>query len=250
MPDALIQEIRDRFEYAKAAWQEIRQEGAKDMRFVAGDPWDENDKKQRKNRPSVAPEEMGQYFNQVINNLRANPRGMRFTPRGNGASADGARFYQNKARETEYRSHAKIAYIAAAENAIQRSYGFLRLATNYASHRSGNQEIWIEDFPDPDMVLPDPDAKRPDSSDMQFCFVLQWDGAARVQTRARQGRDDHSTSSDFSVDVPAIGFRARRSCWRSTGRSRRARGSCCSCSRPCRSCPPMAIARRAAAARR
>jgi hypothetical protein len=201
MPDALIQEIRDRFEYAKAAWQDIRTEGAKDMRFVAGDPWDQADKDQRKDRPTVAPEEMGQYFNQVVNNLRANPRGMRFTPRGNGASPEGARFYQNKARETEYRSHAKIAYIAAAENAIQRSYGFVRVNTRYASSRSANQEIWIEDLPDPDVVLPDPDAKRPDSSDMQFCFVLNWTEQAELK---RRRSDLTVTNFDaLAVDVPA-----------------------------------------------
>lgn len=174
MADEILEEIRTRYEAAKGAWADIRKEGETDMRFVAGNPWNADDEEDREDRPMVAPEEMGQYFNQVINQLRANPRGMHFAPTGNGATPAGARFYQNKARETEYRSHAKIAYIAAAENAIQRSYGFLRVNTRYASPRSANQEIWIEDIPDPDMVLPDPDAKRPDSSDMKYCFVLEW----------------------------------------------------------------------------
>jgi hypothetical protein len=194
MADALIAEITERFDYARNAWREIRDEGAKDMKFVSGDPWDELDKQQRKNRPTVAPEEMGQYFNQVINQLLRNPRGMVFHPRGNGATEAGARFYQNKARETEYRSHAKVAYIAAAENAIQRSYGSLRLTTQFASPRSANQEIWIEDMPDPDMLLVDPDAKRPDSSDMEWAFVLQW----VEQKEHQRGLGKHSIVKDFS----------------------------------------------------
>lgn len=195
----LLKEIRERYAYAKAAWREIRDEAAKDMRYVAGDPWDDADKTARKNRPTVAPEEMGQYFNQVINNLRANPRGMRFTPRGNGASEEGARFYQNKAREVEYRSHAKFAYITAAENAIQRSYGFVGLTTDYTSPRSANQDIVIRAFPDPDVVLPDPDALRADSSDMRYCFVLQWD----EQSEFKRQRDPKvSNFHDFSANYP------------------------------------------------
>lgn len=170
----VLEEIRESFEYDRNKWEPIRKNGKKNMQFVAGDPWDAEDKKLRDGRPTVAPEEMGQYFNQVINQLRANPRGMKFAPTGNGASEAGARFYQNKAREIEYRSHAKVAYIAAAENAIQRSYGFLRVNVRYGSPRSPNQELVIEDFPNPDMVMPDTDAKRPDSSDAKRFWVFEW----------------------------------------------------------------------------
>lgn len=172
--DKLLETIDERLTYATDMWREIREQARIDMRFVAGDPWDQADKDQRAGRPMIAPEEMGQYFNQVINDLRANPRGMKFSPVGNGANDKTAEFYQDKAREIEYRSHAKIAYLAAAENAIQRSYGFCRVTTKYVSDRSSNQELWIESLPNPDLVLPDPDALRPDSSDIKYCFVLQW----------------------------------------------------------------------------
>lgn len=190
MSDAnILQEIRERKELADNAWLDIRKEAAVDMKFVGGDPWDENDKKQRDKRPSVAPEEMGQYFNQVINGLMANPRGMKFSPVGNGANDDGAKFYQNKARETEYRSNAPIAYITAATNAIQRSYGYLRVNTRYAGPRSANQEIWIEAMPDPDLVLIDPEAKTPDSSDMTHAFVASWTSQSEHgRGRGKSGR--------------------------------------------------------------
>lgn len=188
MPDALLTELTERYEYGRNAWQDIRKEGATDMQFVAGDPWDANDKEQRKNRPTIAPEEMGQYFNQVINHLWSNPRGMQFAPVGRGASEKGARFYQNKAREIEYRSHAKIAYTTAAADAIQRSYGYVRLLTKHASPYTSNQEIWIEAVPDPDMVEPDYDAKRPDSSDMQYCFVKEWRDQKEFKRQFRKAK--------------------------------------------------------------
>lgn len=174
MANDVLDVALERYEYTKTAWHDIRAEAAIDMQYVAGDPWDADDKTQRKGRPTIAPEEMGQYFNQVINQLWANPRGMKFAPRGNGASEAGARFYQNKAREIEYRSHAKVAYITAAADAIQRSYGFVRVNARYASPRSANQELWIEAMPDPDMVSMDPDAKSPDSSDATYAFVEEW----------------------------------------------------------------------------
>lgn len=170
----ILDDLLDRHEYHQTKWQDSRTEAETDMRFVAGNPWDADDETHRKGRPTIAPEEMGQYFNQVINQLWANPRGMKFAPRGGGASEAGARFYQNKAREIEYRSHAKVAYITAAADAIQRSYGFVRVVAKYASPRSANQELWIEACPNPDMVSPDPDAKSPDSSDMRDCFVEEW----------------------------------------------------------------------------
>ena len=170
----ILDDLRERYEYGKREWQPIRKEAATDMAYVAGDPWDADDKIQRAGRPTIAPEEMGQYFNQVINQLWANPRGMKFAPRGNGASEAGARFYQNKAREIEYRSHAKVGYITAASDAIQRSYGFVGIAARYASPRSANQELWIEAKPDPDMITIDPEALSPDSSDMTWAFEEEW----------------------------------------------------------------------------
>lgn len=197
----ILTEIRERKEYAQSAWQDIRREAAVDMAYVSGDPWDADDKKQRKNRPTIAPEEMGQYFNQVINHLWANPRGMKFSPVGNGASAAGARFYQNKAREIEYRSHAKIGYTGAASDALHRSYGFVRVTTRYASPRSANQELWIDPVPDPDMVSPDPDAKRSDSSDMQYCFVEEWTDQKEFKRQHKKAKVQNF--SDWASQHPA-----------------------------------------------
>jgi hypothetical protein len=170
----ILKEIRERYDYAKREWSDIRAEAAIDMQFVKGNPWSEEDRRIRgDDRPRIAPEEMSQYRNQVTNALLANPRGMKFAPAGGGASQKSAEFYEGKGREIEYRSHAVEAYIGAAENVLQRSYGYWRVATRYVGPRSANQEIWIEGFPDPDVVLPDPDAKRRTSEDMKFCFVLE-----------------------------------------------------------------------------
>jgi hypothetical protein len=173
--DADLRELRELFSYDTQQWQDIRDAGAEDMRAVSGDPWDPEDRRQREdaNRPCLSLDELSQYVNQVINELRANKRAVKFAPVGNGANDDTASFYGDKMREIEYRSRAQIAYITAAENAIQRSYGFVRVSTRYEHARSMNQDIWVDAVHDPDAVTPDPEAVMPDLSDMTRCWVRQ-----------------------------------------------------------------------------
>jgi len=44
----LLLEIRDRYKYASEAWEEIRKERQKDMRYICGDPWEAEDRKAAK----------------------------------------------------------------------------------------------------------------------------------------------------------------------------------------------------------
>lgn len=120
--DSQVVEIRERYDYDLNEWRPIRDEAKKDMRFVAGDPWEPGERKAREEakRPCLAPDELNQYFNQAINDIRANPRAAKFTPQGNGATDETAEFYANKWREIEYRSKSPIVYTPAFENAIHR----------------------------------------------------------------------------------------------------------------------------------
>lgn len=171
----LLTELRSRFEYATAEWAAIRAEAAIDMRYVSGDPWDKKERDQREaaGRPCLALDELGQHFNQVINGVRSNKRAIKFSATGNGATEKSAQFYTDHTREIEYRSHAQVVYTTAFQDAIHRGYGFCRLKTEYESDRSFNQQLALEPLVNPDMVLPDPDALRPDSSDMKYCFVIE-----------------------------------------------------------------------------
>lgn len=170
-----VQELRQLFADDTAEWQAIREEGATDMRHVAGDPWDPKDREQRRKsgRPCLALDELSQYTNQVVNEVRANKRAVKFAPVGNGANDKSAEFYADKMREIEYRSRAQIAYTTAFGDAVQRSYGFCRVSTRYEHSRSVNQDIWIDPVHNPDLITPDPYALMPDLSDMKHCWVRE-----------------------------------------------------------------------------
>lgn len=189
---ALLREITAAYDNDVNEWDDIQREGQKDVQVLSGGVWealDEAGAKQRKaaKRPMLAPDEISQFTNQVVNDLLANPRGIKFSPTGGGASKEGADLYQNKTREIEYRSHAVQAYGLAAQNMVERGYGYIRVNKRYvkagAYHDDDlaqpdpalfNQELCIDGVPNPDMILPDPYAQRTDLSDMKRCFVLEW----------------------------------------------------------------------------
>lgn len=150
---------------------DIKDEARRDMEFVSGNPWTDADKAQRlkSGRPIVTFDEFGQYINQVINNLRMNKRGIKVTAKGGGANDASARFRQGKIRDWEYRSNAQQAYTTMAADAIQRSYGYLKVTARRVGD-GWNQEPVIQPIVNPDLIEPDPDFLRSDGTDWKYLF--------------------------------------------------------------------------------
>lgn len=171
--EKLLDEIRDHYRYASDVFKEAREERAIDMRYICGDPWEEEDRNARKDagRPCINHDELSQYVNAAVNNLRQNPKGIKIEPAGNGASDQTAELRQGLVRSIEYRSQAQSTYIDAFQAMVEGSYGYARVTRRYLPG-SFNQEILIAPIPNPDSVLDDPDSKKPDWSDARFRFVL------------------------------------------------------------------------------
>lgn len=173
--DKIVDRIRQKFEIYSTEWQPIRAEADEDMRYVAGDPWTSQDRRLREEamRPVQVTDVLHQYFNQVINDVRLNPRAVKFSPTGLGTNDARAKFYNDKWREIEYRSNAARHYITALENCIYRGFGWVRVTSKYASQRGRTHELLVEGVPNPNMILPDPEALQPDSSDMMGLIAYQ-----------------------------------------------------------------------------
>lgn len=176
--DPDLKALRDCFSHDTKMWQPIRAEGTTDMQYVAGDPWDPKDRDDRRkhNRPCLNADELSQYINQIVNDVRQNKQSVQFTATGFGANDQSAQFYEDKWREIEYRSKAQIAYTTAFQNAVERSYGFCRVNYRAASPRAPHMDLWIDTIHNPNRVTPDADAQRSDCSDMTRCWVREpWD---------------------------------------------------------------------------
>jgi hypothetical protein len=182
--EKLLRHIRDRYTALSDIWREIREERQKDLRYICGDPWDEADKRARKDagRPCLSQDELTQYVNQAVNNARQNRRGIKVEPAGNGSTDKTAEFRQNLIRAIEYKSKAQGAYLRAYQDMVEGSYGYIRIDRKYSSDAWDednigpeifNTEIVIYAIMNPDSVLYGLDTcKQPDWSDAQDCFVL------------------------------------------------------------------------------
>lgn len=170
-----MKELRDLFAHDSSEWKPIQDEGTTDMRFVAGDPWEPPDRlaREQAKRPCLSSDELSQYINQVVNEVRSNKRAVKFSPIGNGANDQTAEFYADKMREIEYRSRAQIAYTTAFQNAVERSYGWVRVCSRYLHPRAVAQDLCIDTVVNPNLITPDASAQMPDSSDMRHCWVRE-----------------------------------------------------------------------------
>ena len=170
----LLKEIRDNYDYCVNYWRDIREEAQTDMRYIAGDPWEPKERKAREDagRPCMALDELNQYVNQLINDVRQNKRAITVVPKGAGANDKTSELIQGIIRNIEYKSNAQAAYVTAFENACNRSYGYFRISTQYVSESSFEQEIRIKRIPNPDTIYLDPDSKEADCSDMSYAFVI------------------------------------------------------------------------------
>jgi hypothetical protein len=181
-----LKDIRDAFAEDQRQWQPIRDEGAKDMLMATGQVWEALDpaglaaRKETK-RPALNLDELSQYANQLVNEVRANKRAIKVTPLGQGADDKTADLRQNLIRQIEYRSNSQTAYTTMFDGAVHRGYGFLRIKAQYVAEPNPNdplpsdfdQELLIDGIPNPDLVTPDANSVKQDGSDMRRCTLYQ-----------------------------------------------------------------------------
>lgn len=202
--DALIQEVKDNFDHAVQEWADIRKEGAKDMKYRAGDPWsaDERLAREKAKRHCLTFDELAQYCNQTINTARQNKRAVKVVPSGNGATDETAETRAAMIRGIEYKSKAAAAYITAFEGSIERSYGYVKLTTQWEGPRSRNQELAVRPVPNPDVIYLDPDAKLADWSDGEYAFEIDTYRNSKFRSRW-PGAKIQSFGSEHQKMAPA-----------------------------------------------
>lgn len=171
--DELLREIREDFTYFRDFWSDNHDEWKTDLKYVSGDPWDADARMEREdnNRPVLSPDELGQYLNATINNLRQNKRAIKVNPTGSGANDADAQKRSAIIKGIEYKSNAQSAYTNAFENAINCGMGFFRVTTKIIS-KENEVTPWIKIIENPLSVLLDPNAKEADFCDQKRCFVM------------------------------------------------------------------------------
>lgn len=171
-----LDKARDRFKYCLEAWKDIREEHDLDIRFLAGQSWDETEVRRRKDKslPMIHLDELTQYINQLINDVRQNKHAVNVLPKGSGANDKTASLRADWIRAVEYISQAQTAYITAFEGQAGGSYGFIKLETYYENPKSFNLSARIVPVTNANTIIFDPDCKLYDCSDAEDCFEIDF----------------------------------------------------------------------------
>ncbi len=171
-PDSM-KEMRDRYDRAVEADQENRELALDDLKFVTvpGNQWDEAQRKARKGRPCYEFPILRSHWRQVVNDQKKARPGIKVRPVEDG-DAKGAELRQGLLRNIESRSNAERAYDAGFELATAAGFGCWRVATEYSTDDSWDQDLCVKPIPDPlTSVWFDPDAKLADCRDAMYAFV-------------------------------------------------------------------------------
>lgn len=171
----ILDRARKRMEREIQADSDNRKAALEDIKFKKGDQWPADVAAQRNEdkRPCLTINKIPTFCHQIINDIRANRPDIVVSPTGDGGDKELAKFYRSMIRAIERSSSADIAYDTAAEAAVDRGRGFIRLRTDWESPKSFNQSILIERVRNPFTVYLDSSHQEPDGADCNYAFETE-----------------------------------------------------------------------------
>lgn len=173
--DAIIQEVKQRFETAIAADGDSHKEALDDLQFLKGDQWPEKQRRSREadGRPCLTINKIPTFLQQVTNDQRQNRACIKVSATGEEADPETAEIIQGMIRHIEYDSSADAAYDTAVNSAAGIGFGYFRIVTDYESPTSFDQKIIIKRIRNPFTVYFDPSSVEPDGSDGMWCLITE-----------------------------------------------------------------------------
>lgn len=170
----ILSEARARFSLAEEAEAENRRLALEDLKFRAGEQWDEKIRVDRDldGRPCLTINKIPQFIQQVTNDQRQNRPSIKVHPVDDQGDPETAEVMQGLIRHIEYNSNADVAYDTAFDGAVTGGFGYFRFLTAYASPTSFEQEILIKRIRNHFSVMLDPYSKEPDGSDANWGFIF------------------------------------------------------------------------------
>jgi hypothetical protein len=171
----ILETAKRRFSIGLEADSENREMALDDLKFRIGKQWDEEAKKNRslEGRPCLTINKIHGKVHKVTNEQRRNRPSIRVSPVDDKADIKTAKIFQGLIKNIEKNSNADTAFDVGFESAVSGGRGFYRIITDYSDPMSFDQEARFKIIRDPNSVVPDPNYKEPDGSDMNWCFVYE-----------------------------------------------------------------------------
>ncbi len=176
--EKLLQETRDFIKHCIDNEEPQREQMMDDLRFCTLDQWPTEIRNEREGdlengpRPCLTIDKINQYIVQVVNDMRQGRPGINVRPQDDNADVQTAKVLKGLIRNIEDQSSADIAYSSAGESAAKIGLGYFRIATDYVSDDSFDQEIFIRPLPNTFAVYLGPHI-MPDGSDAKEGVIVE-----------------------------------------------------------------------------
>lgn len=178
--------IRDRFTVHQTFWSQIHAEGLEDDKFIAGEHWAEDVRKQREEdrRPVLTYNLLPSFTRQITNKVRQDRPQIKVIPvesnRGPNpqvANVSGTKdyaladVYSGIIKNIEHVSRASQAYDTALKHGVDHGFGFFYLMNEWSRVDPFVQELVIHRVKNSYTVTLDPEAQEADYRDAQDAFM-------------------------------------------------------------------------------
>jgi hypothetical protein len=171
--DDIIKDFMSDFDLAFTAESRNRIDMVDDLRFAALDQWPEGVKAERKNRPMLTLDHIGQSIRKIMGGIRQNMPSIKVDPIDDGADTDTAEVMEDLVRQIEQGSNARNAYITGAGFQVKMGYGVWRVNTKITQDDIFEQDVIVQPVKNPFTYYFDPDAILPQKQDGRFMIVSE-----------------------------------------------------------------------------
>jgi len=197
---AIVTEARERLGQSWEADRDNRGEAARDLRFLAGDQWPAEVRREREadERPMLTVNVLPQFLRQVTNPIREAELSIKTAPADDGSDPNLAKIYDGLIRQIQYQSSAKAVYAKVAEHQAGCGIGWFQITTQYVDDAAFDQEIRLKAIASPLAVYDDPGAVEPDRCDSMWRHVTEM-----VPVKTFEAKWPKASKS--GVDVPSDG---------------------------------------------
>lgn len=171
-PEEHHKEIMTRRKMCQEAWHPVFQDYIDDSWFADGRQWDEKVLKYREEMKltSLTYNQIPAKRRFIVNNARMNDTAIKCVPVNGGADKNTAKVLDGIIKYCQHKYNAKASYINALDNVVVGGIGAWKILPIKAGD---DYDIEIIRITDPTSVMMDPNAKKQDFSDAEYCFVTQ-----------------------------------------------------------------------------
>lgn len=173
--DDLLKKIRDNLSVAEAAYTNQREAAQEDMRFVAGDQWEQHQKNDRRadNRPLMVFNQLDQHVKQLVNSAKQNKPSINYSRLDTKSNDDiSSVVLQSIVKDIESKSLAEFAYDKVYELMCITGEAYLKLKTEYVNEESFDQHIIITAIDDNNEVYVDPNFSSSDYTTINWAMQV------------------------------------------------------------------------------